>query len=121
MTIAPAERHILERRLHDGWQRIADAQRAGQDIAPWEALWLELLSQYTATFERVEGVTMPTETICRQCGSTFEPDTHAIRHGRWQTCPECLLAEPHTTCRECGRVLRGTNRRLCGQCLGIAA
>jgi len=117
-----SERRILERRLHAGWERITGALGAGQDIAPWERLWLELLGQYTATFERVEGSSsVPTETICRQCGSTFEPDTYDIRHGRWQICPECQSATPHTRCTECGRALIGTRRTLCLRCHGAAA
>ena len=37
---------VLERRLEDGYRRIDAAQREGQDVAAWEAFWIELLHQY---------------------------------------------------------------------------
>lgn len=36
----------LERRLEDGYLRIEDARRAGQDTSAWEDFWIQLLRQY---------------------------------------------------------------------------
>lgn len=42
---------ILERRLNDGWSRIEEALRRGDDVAAWEAFWIDLLHQYEAAFD----------------------------------------------------------------------
>ena len=61
-------------------------------------------------------------TRCRICGAAFEPAHDAIVAGSWRTCPACRppLAEPHQ-CRECGRPLRLTSRRVCLHCMGATA
>ena len=42
---------ILERRLNDGWNRIEEAQRRGEDVQAWESFWIDLLHQYEAAFD----------------------------------------------------------------------
>lgn len=37
---------ILAKRLDDGWKRIEDAQRRGQDVMDWNDFWIDLLRQY---------------------------------------------------------------------------
>ncbi len=39
---------VLRARLEDGYNRIAAAQLAGEDVERWEDFWIELLSQYEA-------------------------------------------------------------------------
>ena len=39
---------ILERRLNDGWNRIEEAKRRGDDVTAWEDFWIDLLHQYEA-------------------------------------------------------------------------
>ncbi len=41
----------LEARLGDGYDRIEAARRQGQDVANWEAFWLDLLHQYEAAYD----------------------------------------------------------------------
>jgi len=36
----------LEERLDDGYQRIEEGLRRGEDVERWEAFWLDLLRQY---------------------------------------------------------------------------
>jgi hypothetical protein len=38
----------LASRLEDGYQRIEDAQRRGEDITAWEQFWIDLLREYEA-------------------------------------------------------------------------
>lgn len=38
----------LVRRLEDGYSRIEQAVRAGEDVAAWETFWIDLLRQYEA-------------------------------------------------------------------------
>lgn len=45
------EADVLERRLNDGWDRIEQAQRRGEDTAAWESFWIDLLHQYEAAFD----------------------------------------------------------------------
>lgn len=42
---------ILERRLNDGWNRIEEALRRGEDVHAWESFWIDLLHQYEAAFD----------------------------------------------------------------------
>lgn len=39
---------VLRARLDDGYDRIAAAQIAGEDVERWETFWIELLHQYEA-------------------------------------------------------------------------
>lgn len=59
-------------------------------------------------------------TVCRECGVEFEPTREAIVRGSWTVCPTCQ-AKPTvgetTSCQDCGRVLRGTTRTICLNCL----
>lgn len=45
--------HILERRLNDGWSRIEEAKRRGEDVTAWETFWIELLAQYEAACDEL--------------------------------------------------------------------
>lgn len=47
------ELRSLERRLEDGYLRIEDAQRAGQDTSSWEDFWIQLLRQYESLVDDV--------------------------------------------------------------------
>lgn len=122
----------LERRLSVGWDRIALAEAAGEDIAKLEAFWLGLLRQYEATFVREDDISrqsegenaMPVELTCRQCGAPFVPTKADLVKGplHYRTCPSCRLSETPSTCEGCGRPLHNTSRRLCLNCLtGVAA
>ena len=48
LKLIDARRASLRRRLEDGYIRIETALEAGQDVAEWEAFWLDLLRQYEA-------------------------------------------------------------------------
>lgn len=39
-------RHVLVRRLDDGYDRIEHAVIRGQDVEAWESFWLGLLAEY---------------------------------------------------------------------------
>ena len=41
-------RHMLERRLEDGYRRIEQAVEDWTDVRAWETFWLELLAEYEA-------------------------------------------------------------------------
>jgi len=41
----------LEQRLADGYARIEDARRHGQDVTAWEEFWIDLLHQYEAAVD----------------------------------------------------------------------
>ena len=43
----------LQRRLNDGWFRIEEADRRGEDVAAWESFWIDLLHQYEAAWDRL--------------------------------------------------------------------
>lgn len=51
-----AQAFILERRLNDGWNRIEEAKRRGDDVTAWETFWIELLHQYEAAFDALPDV-----------------------------------------------------------------
>jgi len=59
MSTTTAECIRLEQRLHDGWQRITDAQRAGLDTEAWEDFWCRLLAEYEATFADTDDISLP--------------------------------------------------------------
>jgi hypothetical protein len=60
-------------------------------------------------------------TRCRQSGTEFEPSPDAIRAGAWRLCPACALEpESQHRCRECGRLLRLTNRSFCARRMGVS-
>lgn len=40
------DQETLERRLDDGYKRIADAQAQGRDVQAWEEFWIQLLREY---------------------------------------------------------------------------
>jgi hypothetical protein len=72
------------------------------------------------------------ELACRSCGAPFIPTREDLLRGpaHYRVCSSCRAAvigsaaskptEP-SRCRECGRVLRTTGRRLCLTCLGVPA
>ena len=39
---------MLHRRLEDGYRRIDQALRHGEDVEAWEAFWISLLREYEA-------------------------------------------------------------------------
>jgi hypothetical protein len=39
----------LESRLEDGYQRIEQARKNGEDVAAWEDFWIDLLRQYESS------------------------------------------------------------------------
>ena len=45
--------HDLESRLNAGYDRIADAQRCGRDVAAWEDFWIELFRQYEGLVDAI--------------------------------------------------------------------
>ena len=59
-------------------------------------------------------------TVCRQCGTEFEPDHSAIVAGAWRLCPTCRPSSAETRCERCGRILHAGSRTICAACLGIA-
>ena len=44
-------RRTLERRLDDGYQRIEEALREGDDVGAWEDFWIQLLREYEGVCE----------------------------------------------------------------------
>jgi hypothetical protein len=126
-----AERAELAMRLEDGERVIAQAQAAGQDISALEAHWIRMLRQYEQACREddispaeQDEEAMPIELVCKGCGVPFTPDRAALVAGPdvYRFCESCR-AKPanETTCQSCGRLLHGTSRRMCGQCLGLAA
>jgi hypothetical protein len=45
----------LERRLHDGYDRIEKAKKDGQDATAWEDFWLSLLNEYEQLYDKLWG------------------------------------------------------------------
>ena len=63
---------------------------------------------------------------CRKCGAPYEPSREDLLRGPrfYFRCPSCRPGTDRpqkaiTSCRECGRPLRGTNRDICLSCLGV--
>lgn len=122
-----------ETRLNNGWDVIARAEAAGEDVTKLEAFWLQLLASYCAKCAVAEddispiahrkGVLMGIELTCRSCRQLFEPSKDDLRKGpaHYRVCPDCRVSASQSTCSECGRVLHGTSRRICLNCLGAAA
>ena len=57
-TTDVAKQADLERllfRLEDGWNKIVEAQNAGQDVARWDDVWLRLLAEYEALYDEIAG------------------------------------------------------------------
>jgi hypothetical protein len=55
-------------------------------------------------------------TICRRCGTEFEPIREAIIAGAWRLCPDCrdVGSTGPVACPICHRVLKsGTHRGPC--------
>jgi hypothetical protein len=45
----------LHQRLEEGDRRIAEAQRAGHDVAEWEVFWIRLLREYERAWRELPG------------------------------------------------------------------
>lgn len=45
----------LQHRLNDGWRKIEEAQARREDVGAWEDFWIDLLHQYEAEWDRLEG------------------------------------------------------------------
>lgn len=43
----------LVSRLEDGFDKIADAERAGQDTTRWEDVWIRLLHDYERLYDEL--------------------------------------------------------------------
>jgi len=48
-----ARRRTLERRLDDGYLRIDQALRSGEDIDAWEDFWIHLLHEYESVCDDI--------------------------------------------------------------------
>lgn len=50
-----ADLERLRLRLEDGFDKIAEASRNGQDTTRWEDVWLDLLRQYQELHDALNG------------------------------------------------------------------